>query len=80
MCSGVQLFALEFDRSLLFFYEESSRNNRRRGTISSFSMNFQAFSGPCYPHFGSFLRVWSGIGRKLEQGGGRRCVLVGFWR
>ena len=44
-----------------------------------FLSNFKAFSGPCYPHFGSFLRVWSGIGRKLEQGGGRRCVLASFW-
>ena len=44
-----------------------------------FLSNFKAFSGPCYPHFGSFLRVWSGIGRKLEQGRGRRCVLASFW-
>ena len=44
-----------------------------------FLLNFKAFSGPCYPHFGSFLRVWSGIGRKLEQGRGRRCVLASFW-
>ena len=44
-----------------------------------FLLNFRAFSGPCYLHFGSFLRVWSGIGRKLEQGGGRRCVLASFW-
>ena len=44
-----------------------------------FLSNFRAFSGPCYLHFGSFLRVWSGIGRKLEQGGGRRCVLASFW-
>ena len=44
-----------------------------------FLLNFRAFSGPCYPHFGSFLRVWSSIGRKLEQGSGRRCVLANFW-
>ena len=44
-----------------------------------FLSNFKAFSGPCYLHFGSFLRVWSGIGRKLEQGRGRRCVLASFW-
>ena len=44
-----------------------------------FLSNFKAFSGPCYPHFGSFLRVWSSIGRKLEQGSGRRCVLASFW-
>ena len=65
-------------------YEESSRNNRRRGTKFTFELvrflsNFRAFSGPCYPHFGSFLRVWSSIGRKLEQGSGRRCVLANFW-
>ena len=40
---------------------------------------FKAISGPFYLHFGSFLRAWSGIGRKLEQGGGRRCVLANFW-
>ena len=44
-----------------------------------FLSNFKAFSGPFYRHFGNFLRAWSGIGRKLEQGGGRRYVLASFW-
>ena len=47
--------------------------------IFAFELVRRAFSGPCYPHFGSFLRVWSGIGRKLEQGRGRRYVLASFW-
>ena len=44
-----------------------------------FLSNLIAFSGSFYLHFGSFLRAWNGIGRKLEQGGGRRCVSASFW-